>query len=202
MPINPLCLRLNFPDTPARSIPSLHGPLLPVESGWKESAKRQAAVAFLFIPSPSPEDPLRLVLTKRSMNLSSHKGQIAFAGGRRDQQDRSPACTAARETEEETGLSQSGLTALAQLPTVISIDGSEVTPVIMTGLFEENDFKINPKEVDHLILAEWTSFTAKQKQKFSFPWKGKERTSYLFEYQDFKVWGLTALMISNARLGT
>src|SRR3569832_201768 len=45
-----------------------------------------------------------LMLTRRAEHLSSHKGQISFPGGRRDDTDVSAAANALREAQEEVGL--------------------------------------------------------------------------------------------------
>ena len=62
-----------------------------------------AAVLMAFTDEPEPE----LVLTVRSSQLSSHAGEVAFPGGKRDETDESLLYTALRETEEEIALDTS-----------------------------------------------------------------------------------------------
>ncbi len=60
----------------------------------------EAAVLMPITRSESPE----LVLTLRAAGLSTHGGEVAFPGGRRDPEDRDLLETALREAEEEVGL--------------------------------------------------------------------------------------------------
>jgi 8-oxo-dGTP pyrophosphatase MutT (NUDIX family) len=59
-----------------------------------------------------------LLLIRRSESVSSHKGQIAFPGGRWEEQDPSFLETALRETREELGEQISPVKILGALPTV------------------------------------------------------------------------------------
>ena len=67
-----------------------------------ESAGRfsEAAVLMPITRSDEPE----LVLTLRASGLSTHGGEVAFPGGRRDPEDPDLVRTALREAEEEIGL--------------------------------------------------------------------------------------------------
>ena len=60
----------------------------------------EAAVLMPITRSETPE----LVLTLRASGLSTHGGEVAFPGGRRDPEDRHLIHTALREAEEEIGL--------------------------------------------------------------------------------------------------
>ncbi|MCB9228269.1 MAG: CoA pyrophosphatase [Deltaproteobacteria bacterium] len=191
-------LRTYFPRLATPQIPLLKGKLLPLSDHWQASEQRQAATAFLWIPPASPGGMLRLVLTRRSMTLPTHKGQISFAGGHRDAGDRNPAETALRETEEETGLRRNLITPLAQLPALPSVTGVLVTAVIMAAAAREEDFCLNQAEADLLILSPWDAFLMEKRQSFSLTFRGRERSSFAYLLKDLTVWGLTARMISQA----
>lgn len=60
----------------------------------------EAAVLLPITRSEAPE----LVLTLRAKGLSTHGGEVAFPGGRRDPEDPDLVFTALREAEEEIGL--------------------------------------------------------------------------------------------------
>ena len=60
---------------------------------------------------------LRLVLVRRGEG-GIHGGQLAFPGGRREADDRTPLDTAIREACEETGLSRDAIEVLDRLPVI------------------------------------------------------------------------------------
>lgn len=90
----------------------------PVDSHAGSRPHRDAAVAVLFTGdhthhASTPPDDATVVLTQRSLSLSSHSGQIAFPGGAVDDTDTNVIHTALRETEEETGIPTPDITACA-----------------------------------------------------------------------------------------
>jgi len=44
------------------------------------------------------------LLTKRTQQVKTHKGQVSFPGGMRHREGQFPACHGLRETEEEIGI--------------------------------------------------------------------------------------------------
>lgn len=89
---------------------------------------RHGAVLILFGDGPHGFDVL---LIERAATLRSHAGQPAFPGGATDPGDGSPAATALREAEEETGLDPDGVTVLAVLPELyVPPSAFRVTPVL------------------------------------------------------------------------
>src|SRR4051812_23188454 len=60
--------------------------------------------AAVLIPIFEREDKLHVLYTRRSDQLISHQGQVAFPGGRADPKDPDLLATALREAHEEVGL--------------------------------------------------------------------------------------------------
>jgi 8-oxo-dGTP pyrophosphatase MutT (NUDIX family) len=71
-----------------------------------------------------------MLLTERATHLSTHSGQVAFPGGKRDETDRDEAHTALREAQEEIGLDPSQVEVLGSLPTYTTGTRFIVTPVV------------------------------------------------------------------------
>ncbi len=90
---------------------------------------RQTALASVLLPIVMREQPM-VLLTERTTHLSTHSGQIAFPGGRRDETDTDAAHTALREAFEEVGLSGEHVHVLGELPTYTTGTRFIVTPVV------------------------------------------------------------------------
>ena len=71
-----------------------------------EIAGQYPDAAVLVAISDDPHNP-QLLLTKRAQHLAIHSGEVAFPGGKRDQEDSCLLATALREAEEEVDLVQS-----------------------------------------------------------------------------------------------
>ncbi len=86
----------------------------------------EAAVLMPFVDQPEPE----LILTVRAQGLSTHAGQVAFPGGKRDPEDPDLKTTALRESHEEVGLPHHLVEVVGQLSPIPSRFGIKVTPFV------------------------------------------------------------------------
>ncbi|XP_012831778.1 PREDICTED: nudix hydrolase 15, mitochondrial-like, partial [Erythranthe guttata] len=117
------------------------------------SRKKRAAV-LICIFTGTTDGELRVILTRRSMNLSSHPGDVALPGGKMDEGDVDDSATALREATEEIGLDPGLVRVVANLDPFISSNLLRVVPVV--GLLSRiQDFKpvLNPDEVDAIFDA-------------------------------------------------
>ncbi len=106
--------------------------------------KRSAVLVGLF----EQEGDTHVILTRRSWNLSSHKGEVSFPGGRSDESE-TPVETALRETFEEVGITPDAVHPVAWLqPIVTFASGSAIWPVVAT-LAEPPTMVTDPNEVEH-----------------------------------------------------
>lgn len=90
---------------------------------------RQPAHASVLVAIVMRDTPA-VLLTERTTHLSTHSGQVAFAGGKRDDTDRDAAHTALREANEEIGLDAKQVEVLGTLPTYTTGTRFIVTPVV------------------------------------------------------------------------
>src|SRR6516164_3699003 len=67
------------------------------------AAMRPIRTAAVLVPIVERQEPT-VLFTLRTSQLVDHGGEIAFAGGKIDRLDASPAAAALREAEEEIGL--------------------------------------------------------------------------------------------------
>jgi 8-oxo-dGTP pyrophosphatase MutT (NUDIX family) len=154
---------------------------------------RHAAVLIPIICRPEPT----LLLTRRSVNLRKHAGQVAFPGGKADPEDRSLIDTALRETEEEVAIPVSAVHVLGQLAPLDSISGYQVTPIV--GLVPANiAFHGNEEEVAGLFeIPLHEALSLSRYYALDIHRSGVNHRIYLSWYESQFIWGLTADIIRN-----
>lgn len=155
---------------------------------------RPGAVLILLYPDGAD---LRLLLTVRSDRLANHRGEVSLPGGATDPEDDSPAATALRECWEELGIGPEYIAVWGTLtpiyirpsnfritpvvgfssqPPTLSPNGDEVSVVLTVTLRE----LLDPERV---LVEQWTL-------------RGIEAYVPFFAIAGYKVWGATALILS------
>src|SRR5688572_14177918 len=86
--------------------------------------------AAVLVPIQERADGDYLVLTQRGEMLNSHRGQVAFPGGRMEPEDNGPVEAALRESQEEIGLDPGDVRVLGNLDQVRATANYLVTPVV------------------------------------------------------------------------
>ena len=159
-----------------------------------EREDRRYPEAAVLVPITRHEEP-ELVLTLRSINLSTHSGEVAFPGGRCDPCDASLADTALREAEEEVGLPPGLVEVIGPLSPLVSLHGIKVTPVV--GVVPDFvEYRPNDAEIAAVFQVPLEFF-------LQYPPETTHRIDYrgvpwyvpCYRYGDFKIWGLTAIMV-------
>ncbi|RVU31416.1 CoA pyrophosphatase [Neptunomonas marina] len=155
------------------------------------SAQPQASVLIALTDAADPE----VILTKRSSRLSTHRGEVAFPGGKQDPADPDLLFTALREAEEEIGLSPNAVDVLGNLGQVMSKHQLQVTPwvgIVPTGLRLE----ANPDELESIFTAPLSFFLQDHRARTdSIRFKGLTHYVPAYEYEGHIIWGLTAYML-------
>jgi len=130
------------------------GRSLEVLKGRIPTFKESAVLVFLILQAGE----LHLCLTRRNSNLKHHPGQISFPGGRIDGDEQDSVKTALRELEEETGVDQKTVSICGQLSDIyVSVSNFLIHPVV-GFLDHEPQFKLNPHEVEEIILIPLKAF--------------------------------------------
>jgi len=136
-----------------------------------------------------------ILFNKRSTNLSSHRGQVSFPGGKVDDGDASIVDTALRESEEEIGLFRDQVEVWGWMPPISN--NYKSTPVVgHIPSFSESSLRVNPEEVAEVfsiplsVLCHpnnhgYTQFRVEGKPGYSLP---------VFRGGAHPVWGLTAII--------
>jgi len=137
----------------------------------------------------------RVILTKRSARLKNHPGQIAFAGGRKDDSDADVVAAALREAWEEIGLPDDQVRVLGTLPAHETVTSYQVTPVLalVDGAFDPVPEVGEVSEVFEVPLAHVTdpaNFVVQSRR-----WRGVQRRYYTVPYGPYYIWGATARIL-------
>jgi len=153
--------------------------------------------AAVLVPLVRREPGITVLLTQRTEDMPSHAGQIAFPGGRKQQEDADAKATALRETEEEVGLSRTFVQVIGAVDSYRTGTGYEITPVvgIVTPGFT---IHADPREVADVFEVPLAHFLDAQNHRIdSRMYQGRERRFYAMPYGDRYIWGATAGMLKN-----
>jgi 8-oxo-dGTP pyrophosphatase MutT (NUDIX family) len=158
---------------------------------------RDLKPASVLVPVMRRREGLTVLLTKRTETLRSHRGQISFPGGRREDSDASAAAAAKREAEEETGIPPAAVEVIGYLDDYPTISRYLVTPVV--GLVDDVE-EVRPcaREVAEIFevplpfLLERANFERKflSRDGFNVPF-------FELNYGGYRIWGATAGMLWN-----
>ena len=150
--------------------------------------------AAVLVPIQERPDGDYLVLTKRADGLPTHKGQIAFPGGRAEVTDANEIETALRESHEEIGLQPTDVRILGQLDQVTAGYGFVVTPVV--GVVPSNClFRIDPMETAAVASVPITTLMEPGNFIMNDFLSSGGHPSYHFYVNGWDVWGVTARII-------
>ena len=155
---------------------------------------RNAAVLVPFCRDSRGEPSV--LLTQRSNNMNSHRGEVCFPGGIEEANDNNQMIrTAVRETVEELGIDENRVKVYGVLNPFPAMSGSIVHPVL--GFIDLNGFNlnsnINREEVENVFIVPLKSL-CDQTSWGSTKWKAGWTTPvYTDKSPDVpRVWGLTA----------
>jgi len=153
---------------------------------------RRAAVLLLLCPAP--EGPT-VLLTVRTEEVETHKGQISFPGGIVDAGDRDAVHTALREAEEEIGVREDDLVVAGLLDDHVTPTGFVITPVVAVCR-RIPSLLPNPREVAEVFAVPLRFFadpgTVRTEERIV---RGERRPVHFYDYGPHVIWGATAAII-------
>lgn len=135
-----------------------------------------------------------IVLTKRSLKLKDHAGQISFPGGNLEMEDLTPLDTALRETREEIGLEIHRDKIIGGLDSVQTSTSKYViyayVAMIKSGVYLKPNDEVErilnipiPNILDILLQYSLTTYEGTYKRGIEIPW------------EDEVIWGATATIL-------
>lgn len=175
--------------------------------GDNDISTRPAGVLVPFVLSETLNDDkiTSLMVMTRTMTVSTHKGQVSFPGGMKEQSDQDIQQTALRETNEEVGINSHHFHVLATRPAVNTRTRSSlITPVVaVCSKGSLSELKPNKDEVDAIHIIE-ISELVKPGSYFSEIWDFGESspTIHMYFAHDTNglpvfIWGATAHILTD-----
>lgn len=154
------------------------------------SCPRHAAV---LVPVIDDGQGLRVLLTRRTEALPTHKGQVAFPGGTVDPGDASVIHTALREAQEEIGLPPEAVEVLGPLDDFLTIYGDMAVTPILGRLGHVPPLTPEPGEVARIFEIPWSVLQDAQSWRVEQMHRlGRDWPVYFCDYDDETLWGLSA----------
>lgn len=151
-------------------------------------ALRDAAVLIPIVA----RETASVLLTRRTLTLRKHAGQIAFPGGAIDPTDRDAADAAKREAFEEVGLSPDKIETIGFLDPYLVGTGYRITPVV-AKVDPDHALVLNPAEVDAAFEVPLAFLmTEANHRRGTREFEGVRYHFYEMPYDDHYIWGVTA----------
>lgn len=150
----------------------------------------RARPASVLIPLVERGGETHVWLIRRTETMSSHRGQVAFPGGKRDPEDRDSMVTAVREVHEELGFAPESIDILGRLDDVPTTTGFVITPYV-GWLAHDVAPQPNPAEIARAFCVPLASFVFERPRPQFFRGKGLTRIVPSWHVDGEIVWGAT-----------
>jgi 8-oxo-dGTP pyrophosphatase MutT (NUDIX family) len=159
---------------------------------YDDSKLRPAAVLLPFFATSSPEEP-HVWLLRRSDELRTHAGQVAFPGGQPDPDDADLLATALRETNEEIALPPEAVQVLGALDEHATVTGYVITPYVgwIDASFQPT---AHATEVSRVFAVPLAVFEAAP-EPLTVRWGSTKRIVLSYRAEGEVIWGATAAIL-------
>lgn len=183
-----------------------HSNLLPINAQQRNIAlsndanPRLSGVAAIFHANEVGDTALFLI--ERQTYKGVHSGQIAFPGGKYEEIDGSLEQTARRETFEEIGVSPQQLVLINSLTKVYIPPSRFLVQPFMFVLLKESSIIKDSREVKSIIQLPISKLLDDQTLQYGnmeVAYGVNMKTPY-FAIEHHKIWGATAMMLSEIKL--
>jgi 8-oxo-dGTP pyrophosphatase MutT (NUDIX family) len=151
----------------------------------------------VLVPLFSQEGQCHVLFTRRTQEVTHHKGQISFPGGVYQAEDGTILNTALRECTEEIGLCREDAEILGELDDFITTTSNYIISPFVAHIPWPYHFRLSREETEELIPV---PLAALQDNKNVHPGvetiEGRKITSFTYHYQGNVIWGATARILN------
>ena len=154
--------------------------------------------AAVLVPLFEADGETRVVLTRRPETMPSHRGDVAFPGGKvHPEIDGSLLDAALREAEEEIGLPPAAVEVVAELETISTVTSRFLVAPFVGVLEAPPVLRPDPREVERAFDVALSELMADGVHRVEYWGTGVlTRDVHIFELEDETVWGLTARILA------
>jgi 8-oxo-dGTP pyrophosphatase MutT (NUDIX family) len=154
--------------------------------------------AAVLVPLFEAGGETRVVLTRRPETMPSHRGDVAFPGGKvHPEIDATLLDAALREAEEEIGLSRAAVEIVAELETISTVTSRFLVAPFVGVLGAPPVLRADPREVERVFDVALSELMADGVHRVEYWGTGVlTRDVHIFELEDETVWGLTARILA------
>ena len=174
--------------------------LYPDDAG---STKPAGQTSFVDAPSSENSSPplstLKIVFIRRGEYVGIHSGQIAFPGGRYEDDDADLCETAMREAEEEIGVSRDSYEIIGQLTDLYVPPSNFLVRAFVANASRRPSYIPDPREVQEVIELDFSHFFNSTNIKVKdFPAHNSlnNTSAPYFDVEGVTIWGATAMMLT------
>jgi len=154
--------------------------------------------AAVLVPLFEASGETRVVLTRRPDTMPSHRGDVAFPGGKyHAESDPTLVAAALREAEEEIGLPKAAVEVVAELDTISTVTSRFLVAPFVGVIAEPPELRADPREVERVFDVGLSELMVEGVHRVEHWGTGVlTRDVHIFELEDETVWGLTARILA------
>lgn len=157
--------------------------------------KLSAVIILLYHENSS----LKIIFIRRSVYVGLHSGQIAFPGGKYENNDKNLIETAKREMEEELGINRNSYQILGQLTDLYVPPSNFLLRSFVAYTENKPQFIINEREVQEVLIFDFEQFKQSDVIKHGdFKAHNSEKLikAPYYGIDGNVIWGATAMVMS------
>jgi 8-oxo-dGTP pyrophosphatase MutT (NUDIX family) len=184
----------------AEQVEKIRNTLVTVAPAPREELANKSNAAAVLMPLFERDDELHVVFIRRSDHVASHRGQVAFPGGRVEAIDATLLDAALREAHEEVGLDPASVDVVGGLPTMHTTASGIIVAPFVGVIPADSPLKPDPSEVAEIFDVSLSALRDPSfRGDYEFTPDGRARASKFpaILYGGQVIWGLTLRITIN-----
>ena len=161
---------------------------------------RKSAVLVCLIQD---DDGVHILFTRRAAHLKNHRHEVAFPGGRCEE-DETPVETALREAHEEVGLLPATVEIVGHLTPIVTMASQSAIWPVVGVLRSKPEFTIDANEVDRVFTVRVADLLDVESFAEERWWRDSRRPTsedgsfpiFFYRVPDDLIWGATARILT------